>query len=78
MVAVECYALTGMKFKLRNSCGLKREDNYSVVTLEVRGGWCCWRLLSSGIWCCVHWVSGSWCFKRIWWLHLQGQAVVKN
>jgi len=38
MVAVECYALTGMKFKLRISCVLNREDNYSVVTLEVHGG----------------------------------------
>jgi hypothetical protein len=38
MVAVECYALTDMKFKLRISCSLKREDNYSVVTLEVHGG----------------------------------------
>lgn len=38
MVAVECYALTGMKCKLRIRCVLKREDNYSVVTLEVHGG----------------------------------------
>jgi len=38
MVAVECYALTGMKFKLRISCVLTRENNCSVVTLEVHGG----------------------------------------
>lgn len=38
MVAVECYALTCMKFKLRISCVLKREDNYTLVTLEVHGG----------------------------------------
>ena len=38
IVAVECYALTGMKFKLSISCVLKGENNYSVVTLEVHGG----------------------------------------
>ena len=38
MVAVEFYALTGMKFKLRINCVLKRGDNYSIVTLEVCGG----------------------------------------
>lgn len=57
MVAVECYALTGMKFKLRISCVLKREDNCSVVTLEVHGGVAEDLVFWSMMIC--QWVSGS-------------------
>ena len=34
--------------------------------------WCCWRLqaLFDMMWCL--WVGGSWYFKEMWFLHLQG------
>ena len=53
MVAVECYALTCMKFKLRISCVLKRDD-WQLHCCDIGGSWwCCWRLESSGVWCYV-------------------------
>jgi len=37
----------------------------------------CWRHRSSRMWQC-HWASSFWCFKGLWWCHLQGLAIERT
>lgn len=48
---------------------------FDLLLYEICGSHnCFWGCKSSGIWHCIFWVSICWHFKRLLYLHLQGQT----